>query len=116
MARAFEPPRVPMAAVTALSPSFPAGSCAEPTRNSSLTLTSGDGDDCRTIGRAPAPSAAVGDEGAMETGAAPTPGAAPDGARNGFSGGAFSIAAGSGSFESVATMSPASVKYFSAAA
>jgi hypothetical protein len=83
-----------------------------------LTLTSGDGDFCSTIGgTAELPPD---DDGADVT-AGFSPGAAvvAEGALGAFSasgGTAFPIPAGNGSFDSVVTISPGSVKYFAAVA
>ena len=113
--RRSSPRRVTMAAVSAARPSLPAGSCAEPPLNSSLTLMSGDGTSAAraAVHRAMPPAGRpVGFlasrrrrlRGRRRT-AAPRPGAARD-----DSAGAFSMPAGSASFDSVVTIRPRSVK------
>ena len=105
---AREPASAIIAAVSAASPSLPAGSWAEPAVNSSFTLSCGSTDFCC-------------DDAELDAGVAPAAGGAADGRRERDAGLTSrgrrrSIPAGSGSCDSVVTIRPASVKYFRAAA
>src|SRR5713226_2103322 len=110
MGIAFDPALAIIAAVRAANPSFPAGSWAEPTVNSSLTSSWGSTDfwsTNRTL--LVVVDAACG---------AAARGGGPTAAANAVAGlrvptsGARSISFGSGFFATVVTISPTSVKYF----
>jgi hypothetical protein len=87
MRMARDPASAIMEAARRARPSFPLGSCADPTRKSSLTFSCGTTDRC-TMGESEALAAGASDA----------------------SGGTVRIAAGSGSFESVVCTRWASVR------
>src|SRR5262245_52691522 len=107
-----EPALESIDAVSAASPSFPAGSCADPTENSRLTTSCGCTDRCSTIG-IDGPDAGRVDAGAAGT--ARDSLAAAAGTSNDASAGERSIPAASGACDSVVTISRVSLKYFRAA-
>src|SRR3954464_6002858 len=102
-----EPASAIIDAVSAASPSLPAGSCADPTLKSSLKLSWGSTDFCWTIGTSgPLPFAAG-------TGAAAGAGAGAASGAAGFSAesdGGAPMSAASAALDNVVTTSPASVK------
>ena len=124
MVSVFDPARVIMEAVSAARPSLPAGSCADPTVNSSLMFNCGRMDFCSSSGT-PAAGVDAREPGAISmsggriTGTdsppltppirSPDPGCISN--VDGL-GGRRSMPAGSGSWDNVATMSPLLVKYF----
>ena len=113
--RAREPASLTIAAARAARPSFPFGSWAEPTANSSFTSSCGSFVRCTSGESATAsPVAGAGGAGFAATGRS---GAGMSGAMAIVSReGIVAIASGSASFESVVWTRPASTKYLRAAA
>src|SRR4051812_1312072 len=100
-----EPASAIIAAVSAASPSLPAGSCDDPTVKRSLTSSCGRTDFCSIRRRSPLPLGVDGKLGGAALGAGPALVIATAGAIE-VSAVALSIAGGRGSFESVVTIMP----------